>query len=240
MNTVKHVRDVSAESAPPPQFAEPGFTDEVDSAAAASLSGQETTLAIQSDPTVTNAGLTEIDAIGEIQLNGENKPADPPTVPEASSVDAGAANAAADSSWAGKMSQSMTSGPDGFEIVEVPRDPAETETGLNATPAAVTATQSWAEDVPAEAAAPPIQSPNQEDGFREVHHHGRPGRGRGGFGRGEFRGGRGPRGRGDGFGGRGGDRRGRSRGPRGGRGRGGGGGGGGSGSGPGAGEQSAQ
>ena len=225
---VKHVRDVSAESASVPQPTDLTSVEETSPAAAAATSSPGAAMAIQSDPTVVNAGLTEINAGGDFQLNGEGKHTEAQTVPEPSSVGVGAANAVAEAHWDNKMSQSMTSGPDGFEIVEVPRDPAETENGLNATPAAATATQSWAEDVPMETA--PVSAP-VNDGFHEVHH----GRGRGRGGQGEFRGGRG-RGRGEGFRGRGGyrgDRGGRGgRGPRGGgnRGRGGGGGSGGSGS----------
>ena len=210
--TVKHVRDVSVESAPTAQPPGIPYSDDAHPAESASATPEETTLAIRSDPTVTNAGLTEIDASGEIRVNGDEPQAETKTVPEASSVDNGAANAVAEANWDSKMSQSMTSGPDGFEMVEVPRDPAETETGLEATPAATTTTQSWAEDVPTEPA--PSAGP-ANDGFHEVHH----GRGRG-RGHGDFRGGRG-RGRGEGFRGRGrGDRGGRGRGQRGGRGRG--------------------
>ena len=211
---VKHVRDVSAESASVPQPTETSFVDEASPSAPAETPTSDNTMAIQSDPTVMNAGLTEINAAGDVHLNGVGEHSDPAKVPDPSSAVTGAANAVAEASWDNKLSQSMTSGPDGFELVEVPRDPAETETGLNATPAAATTTQSWAEDVPTEAAPAPTPA---NDGFHEVH-HGR-GRGRGGYG--EFRGGRG-RGRGEGFRGRGGyrgDRGGRGgRGPRGNRG----------------------
>lgn len=110
--------------------------------------------------------------------------------------------------------------------VEIPRDPAETDTGNAATPAAMTSTQSWAEDVPAETppayAQPPAGAP---DGFHEVQHRGGRGRGPQGEHRGGTRGGRGFRGdRGEGGGrGRGGYRgdRGGGDGERRGRGRGG-------------------
>lgn len=221
---VKHVRDAAAASAPPPQ-PEPAPVDDTNEGETAAATTEEITTIIQSDLTVANAGLTELDASGDVQVDGENGYADTPAIPEPSSVDAGAANAVAEASWDSKMSQSMTSGPDGFEIVEVPRDPTETETGLNATPAAPTGMQSWAEDVPTEVAPAPVPA---NDGFHEVH-HGR-GRGRGGYGGEGFRGGRGRgRGGGEGFRGRGGgyrgDRGGRGRGGPRGRGRGGGGGG---------------
>lgn len=100
---------------------------------------------------------------------------DTPTVPSASNIDAGAANAAGESNWEAKLSASVESGPDIW--IEVPRDPAETDTGVAATPAAVTSTQSWAEDVPIEpTSAPAAKSPpaaNSGDGFHEVHHRGR-------------------------------------------------------------------
>ena len=104
----------------------------------------------------------------------------------------------------------------------VPQDPAETESP--AVPAPNNNTQSWADDTPEpvapepaapEPAAPELAAPvtapvatpaaNGNDGFHEVH-HGRGGRGRGGFqgeGRGGYRGRGGPRGEGRGRSGRG-------------------------------------
>ena len=193
---------------------------------------------IATDPTIAHATMTELEDESSAPIsNGNALHVDTPTVPEASNIDAGAANAAAETNWDVKASISTQDGPDSW--VEVPRDPAETDTGNKATPAAMSGTQSWAEDVPTEqppayAAPTEISAPaaNGGDGFHEVHH----GRGRG---RGEFRGGqRGGRGRGGGDrgnegghrGGRGGFRgdrgggegnhRGRGRGGRGNRGRG--------------------
>ena len=146
--------------------------------------------------------------------------------PDASTVDNGAANAVAEANWGSKLSQSVTSGPDGW--VEVPRDPAETETGLDATPGAFTGTQSWAEDVPTEAVPVTPAANTNNDGFHEVHHNRGRGRSHGEYrggnrGRGGFRGDRGEggyRGRGGYRGDRGGEGyRGRGRGGRG-RGRG--------------------
>ena len=176
-----------------------------------------------------HAGLTEVDMDGDVKPNGENIATnETPTVPEATTIDAGVANAVGESNWDSKLSQSVTSGPDSW--VEVPRDPAETDTGLTATTAANAGMQSWAEDVPAEAQTTAAVN----DGFHEVHHN--RGRGRGGQ-HGEYRGGNrgrgyrgegGYRGRGQGYRGDRGDRggeggyrgrgRGGPRGPRGGRG----------------------
>ncbi|KAF1966849.1 hypothetical protein BU23DRAFT_559875 [Bimuria novae-zelandiae CBS 107.79] len=156
--------------------------------------------AISTDPTVANAGLTEIDtATGAVNRGAE---VDTPSAPAASSIGAGAANDAG-GDWDKPTSGSDDPLAESFEIV--PRDPAETETP--AAPAAVNLTQSWADDTPDAASAAPAAA-NTSDGFHEVVHHGRGGRGRGGGGfggrgrggpRGDFRGrGRG-RGRGDGF-----------------------------------------
>ncbi|KZF20626.1 hypothetical protein L228DRAFT_269927 [Xylona heveae TC161] len=183
---------------------------------------------IGTDPTTAHAGLTEITAgEGAISANAEIEGSH---IPIQTTIDETAANAAADSHWDTKLSASAESGPDGW--VQVPRDPAETETGTDATPAANHGQQSWADDHPAQNVPNVVQpsgtgSTNGSDGFHEVH-HGRGGRGRGGF-QGESRGGRGRggfRGEGGGYRGRGGYRgdreggyRGRGRGGRGGRGR---------------------
>lgn len=123
-------------------------------------------------------------------------------VPSQAGIDAEAANAVAESSW--DKPQAVE------ENITLPRDPAETDTGFQATPAA-DHTNSWAEDVPVEAPVVAAAEP-ANDGFEQVvHSRPNPGRGRGSF-RGRGRGGEGFRGRG----GRGGEGRGR-----GGRGRGG-------------------
>lgn len=164
---------------------------------------EEASTTIATDPTIAHATLTEMEAEGEAEPSSNPYHVDTPTVPDASSIDAGAANAAAETNWDVKVSAGTENGPDGW--VEIPRDPAETETGNQATPAALSNTQSWAEDVPSE--TPPAYTGTPDtptangDGFHEVHH----GRGRG---RGEPRGGgRGGRGRGgEGYRGRGGNR----------------------------------
>lgn len=110
-----------------------------------------------------------------------------------------AANAVGQGHW--NSSKDAATSQD--EWVQVPRDPSETDTGLNATPAAAANTQSWADDHPEQAPAPKAADPNE--GFQSVQRNrGRNegGHNRGGRGRGDFRG----RGRGDarGRGGRGG------------------------------------
>ena len=227
--TDKQIRDLSAEYAPSAYAAEEAWVEEVAQSEAVPPTTQEATPPIESDPTIVHAGLTEIDAEAEPATNGVSSHVETPTVPDASSIDAGAANAAGEANWEPKMSASSVSGPEGW--VEVPRDPTETDTGVTATPAAVTSTQSWAEDVPTEPAAAPTSTDppttNANDGFHEVHHS--RGRGRGGFqgegrggnrGRGGYRGDRGGeggyRGRGGHRGDRGGDGGYRGRGGRGG------------------------
>lgn len=181
----------------------------------------EPTTVASTDPTVANAGLTEIDTTPAV--NGGADSADTPSAPAASAIDAGAANAAG-GDWDKPRSGSDDPLAESFEIV--PRDPAETETPASAAP--LNSVQSWADDTPdpTTATTTSAASTNGNDGFHEVHHN-RGGRGRGGHqgeGRGGYRGrggprgdyrgrGRGGRGRGDGF--RGGPRGGGFRGPRG-------------------------
>ena len=201
-NTDKQVQDLAADYTP--YAAEEAWAEEVAQSEPAPPSAEDVSPAVGSDPTVIHAGLTEIDDQAELATDGVSSHVQTPTVPEASNIDAGAANAAAETHWEAKLSASAESGPDGW--IEVARDPAETDTGLDATPAGMTSTQSWAEDVPSEptpaAAAPPVAQPttNGGDGFHEVHH----GRGRGRNGsQGDYRGGN--RGRGGYRGDRGGD-----------------------------------
>ena len=164
-----------------------------------------------SDPTLVNASLTEIEqgqaeaSAPVAELNGTHaEPAEVGAIPEAATIDAGAANAVAAAATTGPVAEPMASSISN-DWTEVPRNPAETDTGLDATPAAnnnnaltesVPAdANSWAEDVPTETA--PVN-----DGFSQVQGRQRGGRGRGRGGRGgngDFRGGRGGRGRGGGF-----------------------------------------
>ena len=159
---------------------------------------------IGTDPTVAHAAATEIDA-GDVSApvaapveNATNGIANMQVTDDA-------ANAVAESHWDNGNEASTISQE--WVDVTIPKDPAETETGLTATPAAAANTQSWADDhpetVPAAAATP--ADPN--DGFHQVQRNkGRNereggnhrGRGRGGWrgrGQGEGRGrGRGHRG----------------------------------------------
>jgi hypothetical protein len=164
-----------------------------------------------SDPTIINAGLTEMDDAVSVAQLAEKEASN---APAASSIEPEAANAAAEAQWDKQAAGGDDPLSESFEMV--PRDPAETENPHVGAP--VTSTQSWADDTPEPQAVPGAASGG--DGFHEVHHT-RGGRGRGGpmgEGRGGFRGrGRGgPRGdfRGD-FRGRG-RGRGEFRGPRGG------------------------
>lgn len=164
-----------------------------------------------SDPTIANAGLTEIEAGAKPVTEAA---AEPSEVPAAANVGTDSANAAAQAQWDKQQTGSDDPLTESFEMV--PRDPAETETPHAA--AAPNSTQSWADDTP-EQGSTPAGPAAANDGFSEVHHS-RGGRGRGGHGggdrggyrgrgrggpRGEFRGGRG-RGRGEFRGGRGGFR----------------------------------
>lgn len=176
---------------------------------------------VQTDNTVANAGLTELEDTTAIQTGAhQTEPVETEAapVPEQASTGDDAANAAAESSWDPQASAVTDTSANNDEWVQVPRDPAETETGLAATPAAVHQSSNWAEEVGAAAAAEE-KTAAENDGFEQVRRE--RGRGRGGRGGrgGEFRGrGRGGRG-GDGFrGGRGGQSRGRGGGggPRGG------------------------
>lgn len=193
----KQVKELAFEYAP--YAAEEAWAEEVALSEPAPPTAEESSTPVGTDPTIAHAGLTEIDAEAEPALDGHSQHIETPTVPEASNIDASAANAAAETNWEAKLSASAESGPEGW--IEVPRDPNETDTGLAATPAAMTSTQSWAEDVPTEpnATIPADTVPptgNHGDGFHEVHH----GRGRGRNGsQGDYRGGgRGGRGfRGD-------------------------------------------
>ncbi len=97
---------------------------------------------VQSDPTIVNAGLTELDAPtfandhAELALESQG-------IPQNSGFGDGAANAAAEANWDNNNDLSTSQ-----EWVEVPRDATETETGLTSTPAAPSNVQSWADDQP--------------------------------------------------------------------------------------------
>lgn len=90
-----------------------------------------------------------------------------PTSEEASGVPANStfgegANAAAEANWDNNNDLSASQ-----EWVEVPRDTAETDTGVTATPAANTNTQSWADDQPE--VPPSVRALAQYPGFQIIH-----------------------------------------------------------------------
>ncbi|KAI1425606.1 hypothetical protein F5Y12DRAFT_362873 [Xylaria sp. FL1777] len=172
---------------------------------------ESTTAPIETDPTVAHAGLTEIDTTGATEplTNGHTEPEPQSGVPANADVTDNAANAAAGSEWDGNNTMSSSITQEGW--VEVPRNPAETETGLTATPAAASNVQSWADDQPENPPEAPA-STDANDGFHQVQRnrprgHDREGGWRG-RGRGDHRGGH----RGGHHEGRGGRGRGRGRG----------------------------
>lgn len=157
---------------------------------------------VETDPTVANASLTEIQEGSDVALaNGHGEEhAATATIP-ATDVADNAANAAGESQW--DAGNDMTMSQEWVDV-KAPREPSETETGIEGTPAAPANTQSWADDHPEPADAPASSEAN--DGFhqvqrnrgnREAGYRGRGGdrggyRGRGGFrgdGRGRGRGG---------------------------------------------------
>ncbi|KAE8446419.1 hypothetical protein EG329_012024 [Mollisiaceae sp. DMI_Dod_QoI] len=197
-----HLKQIASELLP--TAAEPEVEDvEVEPVQASSEETAE--YPIQSDPTIANAGMTELDAPATTALtNGHTEPTwENQGIPQNSGFGEGAANAAAEANWDHSNDLSTSQ-----EWVEVPRDATETDTGVTATPAAPSNVQSWADDQPDSPSEPITSPPNPNDGFQEIQ------RNRGG--RGNYRG---NRGRGDGYNrGRGGFR---GDGYRGGRGRGG-------------------
>ena len=157
------------------------------------------------DPTVANAGLTEIES-KPLQPNGPAIENTTSTAPEQASIDSSAANVTAEEQWDSKFTTTEGLG-ESFEMV--PRNTSEIETkpvtastsSLGPVPVQRSNTQSWADDNPTE---PPLAREgakvvsNGNDGFREVH-HGRGGRSRGGY-HGDYRGGFRGKFRGDGLG----------------------------------------
>ena len=234
----KQVRDLAFEYAP--YAAEEAWAEDVAQSdptdPSAPPPADQPEQSIGTDPTVAYATLTEAEAAPEPTTNGVSGHMDTSSIPPASNIDADAANASGGSNLEAQVSlRGGGGGGGGEDWVQVPRDPADTDTGNDATTAAVTGTQSWAEDVPT--VTDPIPTPDYAqgpangtgDGFKEVNHRG--GRGRGGESRGgERRGGRGGyrgdregggRGRGGGYRGDRGGGEGRGRGRGGARGRGG-------------------
>lgn len=151
------------------------------------------------DQTVANAGLTELEDTTTLPTTENAAQPEADAAPEQVSTTGEAANAVAEASWAPE--QPLSASQTGEDWVQVPRDPAETETPH--APAPNTSGSNWADEVTVaaeESGPPPVLTEN--DGFSEVRRDrggsrgGRgQGRGRGRGGRGEFRGQRG-RGRG--------------------------------------------
>ncbi|WYZ37168.1 hypothetical protein EsH8_II_000674 [Colletotrichum jinshuiense] len=172
------------------------------------------------DPTVANATVNEIEAGENIAITNGHNEEQPTETPSNANITSGTGNAAGEK-WDQSNDNSMSLSQ---EWVSVPRDPAETETGIEATPAAVANTQSWADDQPEhQETQPEVPAPaaDPNDGFHQVQgrNRGRSDREGGssyrGRGRGEWRGRGGHRGEGRGRG-RGGPRGGSisQRGPR--------------------------
>ncbi|PSK45217.1 hypothetical protein B9Z65_2357 [Elsinoe australis] len=176
-----------------------------------------TTIDPTSDPTIANAGLTEL-GVSDQPTTTETT-ADSNELPEQTSAGDEAANKAAGHTWDNAGPSAGAEDLSGsYEMV--PRDPAETENPH--APAASQQTSSWADDVTAEAEskqAEAVPAAKEDDGFHEVQSRRGAHRGHRGDGEGRGRG----RGRGGYRGDRGGERRGGYRGERrgGGEGRGG-------------------
>ncbi|KAH8593341.1 hypothetical protein B0O99DRAFT_220424 [Bisporella sp. PMI_857] len=156
---------------------------------------------VQSDPTIANAGLTELDAPPASDLANGHAATETSAIPQNSGLGEGG-NAAAESKLDVNNDLSASQ-----EWVEVPRDATETDTGITSTIGAPANTQSWADDQPDTAAQAPTPAPNPNDGFHEVTPRSRGGNRGSGGGRGQNRGRGGNGHRGDGRGrGRGGQR----------------------------------
>lgn len=108
----------------------------------------ETTQTNGTDPTIAHAGLTEIDTTGATApvTNGHTESTPASAFPENADVGDSAANAAAESQWDAGNDLSASASQEDW--VKVPRDPAETETGLTATPVSAGNVQSWADEQP--------------------------------------------------------------------------------------------
>ena len=218
--TYAQVKEIAMRDAPPSWAEEPTTTTTTTTnnttitTTANGVPGNETgAVNGTNDPTIAHAGFSERNDDGQIPNIGEIASAATTLVqPAQSSIPLDAANAAAEQSWDAQASMGSDNAlrEDGW--VEVPRDPAETETGVTATPAAMHGSNNWAEEVNADAAAHDhnhnAKAAPENDGFEQVIHHQPRARGRGQ--RGDFRGrgfrgggsgggdGRGYRGRGDG------------------------------------------
>ncbi|KAI6091049.1 hypothetical protein F4821DRAFT_210799 [Hypoxylon rubiginosum] len=108
----------------------------------------ETTQTNGTDPTIAHAGLTEIDTAGATapMTNGHTESTPVSAYPENADAGDSAANAAAESQW--DTANDLSASASQEDWVKVPRDPAETETGLTATPESAGNVQSWADEQP--------------------------------------------------------------------------------------------
>ncbi|KAK2745608.1 hypothetical protein FQN55_006098 [Onygenales sp. PD_40] len=216
------VKQASLDYIPP--AAEAGWTEETQAVEAAAAADSAAT-----DPTVANAGLTELQDTSLLTqqaatTNGypvseTTQPQELSAAPSQSAVSNDTANPMAQSSWDSQASNPMAASTTAEGWVEVQK--TEVETQAQGVPPTLPTSDSWAEDIPV--LTPATEgAPEPNDGFKPVVNHTRQnsGRGRGfrgrgprgeGFrGRGGFRGDRGEyRGRGRG---RGGEYRGRGRG----------------------------
>lgn len=99
---------------------------------------------METDATIANAGLTEIDDPATSTLtNGLGSAYEAHAIPQNTGFGDGAANAAAEANWDASNDLSASQ-----EWVEVPRAPLETETSAIAPPATTSNVQSWADDQP--------------------------------------------------------------------------------------------
>lgn len=141
---VAEVKTAAVEAAPP---AIPVEIQEEESYTSPAIETAE--YPVQSDPTIANAGLTELDDVATAPLTNGHSDASAETaavgIPQNSGIDEGASNAAADSHW--DPSSDLTASQEWVDV-KLPRDLAETDTGITATPAAAVAPQSWADDQP--------------------------------------------------------------------------------------------
>lgn len=161
---------------------------------------EETTeSAAVSDPTIANAGLTELQdsSVSDELAASEAANATPlgeQVAPPSQTLISDAANQVAETTY-NPTSMESSATTDGW--VEVPRDSAETETGLQATPADVNNNTVAAEGAPVGAKGQNGGHSGRGRGHRRPR-GGEGSRGRGGRGefRGRGRGGRGGRGRG--------------------------------------------
>jgi hypothetical protein len=103
---------------------------------------------VATDPTIAHATANELEAGDVPAINGQAVEAVADKLANSHVAD-DAANAVAESHWDTGNDMSISQE---WVDVKVPRDPAETETGVTATPAAPSNTQSWADDHPEPAA----------------------------------------------------------------------------------------